>query len=298
MLHFENKQIIQKSNTAQVQVLDDIIEIKANLAIYHQHTVLLATALIGVYAKNGTVITLRALFDQGSQSAFLSENAAQTLALTRNRINAIITGNKSHAAKHFINVTAIPRFESNFVINASAIILPKLTSVSHVNCDENDFEFIDNMILADPSFKNNSEIDMILGASEYAQAIKMGLIKSEKNIIAQNTEFGWIVSGAIQRKASTTAPIVTLVTNVELDTELNKFSNTEDFEVEDKLELTEEEKFCETHFQETCYQNEIGQFVVTMPFKNGISEPELGDSRRVAVATQLQMEFLPICKKS
>lgn len=60
----------------------------------------------------------------------------------------------------------------------------------------NDFDFVENLTLADPSFLEAGEIDLILGAAEYAQIIKMGLIKSEKNMIAQNTEFGWVLSGA------------------------------------------------------------------------------------------------------
>lgn len=54
---------------------------------------------------------------------------------------------------------------------------------------------MNNLTLADPSFLNNSEIDVILGAAEYAKIIKMGLMKTDNNLIAQNTELGWVVSG-------------------------------------------------------------------------------------------------------
>lgn len=52
--------------------------------------------------------------------------------------------------------------------------MPKLTRITNANYDENDFDFINNVLLADPSFLKDSEIDMILGAAEYARAIKMG----------------------------------------------------------------------------------------------------------------------------
>lgn len=139
------------------------------------------------------------LLDQGSQSAFLTENAAQTLKLQRKSIHAVISGigAKAQRAKHTVDIQIFPRFESDFIISTEAIILPKLTKITHTDYNKDDFEFTNNMTLADPSFLKDSEIDIILGAAEYAQAIKMGLVKSEKHIIAQNTEFGWIVSGSI-----------------------------------------------------------------------------------------------------
>lgn len=160
------------------------------MARQNSGSVLLATIILGAFDKNGARILLRALLDQGSQSAFISETAAQTLRLSRQSINATITGigEREQIANHLMNLTIFPRFESDFVLNCGAIILPKLTKLITSTRPKLDFDFIENLTLADPSFLEGGEIDMILGASEYAQIIKMGLLKSEKNILAQNTE--------------------------------------------------------------------------------------------------------------
>lgn len=54
--------------------------------------------------------------------------------------------------------------------------------------------------------------------------------------------------------------------------------------------MNQEEILCEEHFINTHSRNEEGRYIVALPFKNGINMPELGDSRKTAVATLLQLE--------
>ena len=300
LLHIESKKSEEKTemkaNCAGLQNVSkssprETSHIQATVALNRAGSVLLATAMIGVRDKSGTMILLRALLDQGSQSAFITENAAQSLRLPRKSINAIVSGigATEQIAKHTMQLAIFPRFDSNFIINSEAVILSKLTKITHVNHDENDFEFVNNLTLADPSFLRESDIDIILGASEYAQAIKSGLIKSEKNLIAQNTEFGWVVSGAVQR-SEPLMQISAFISNVELDLQLNRFFASDDFVNVDGESLTEEEAMCEEHFNATHFRDESGRFVVKMPFKNALERPDLGDSRRAALASLFSME--------
>lgn len=165
--------------------------------------------------------------------------------------------------------------------------MPKLTKISGNPSAKMNFEFLNNLSLADPSFLENSEIDTILGAAEYAQVLNMGLMKSENNMIAQNTELGWIVSGAFN-VLSPNMRIVTLITNVELEEKLKNFFKEDEFESQSKL--SDEEIFCENHFKENVQIDKDGKFVVKLPFKNGLQAPILGDSRKKAIATQLSLE--------
>lgn len=139
--------------------------------------------MVGVYDVNGAVTLLRALLDQGSQSSFISESAAQTLKFKREGVNALVSGigNKMQKATAMIQVTIFPRFESTFEMKTNAVVLPKLTKISSHISTKLDCEFLNNLSLADPSFLKQSEIDIILGAAEYANVLKMGLIKSENN---------------------------------------------------------------------------------------------------------------------
>lgn len=295
ILHLEKKNNERsiKANVANVDEThseEQTMHISANIARQNTGSVLLATILLGVFDKNGSRILLRALLDQGSQSAFISEKAAQTLKLSRKNINAIISGigEKEQRANHSVNLSLFPRFESNFVLNCEAIVLPKLTNISSNKHVEIDLDFVDNLTLADPSFMNGGEVDIILGASEYAEIIRMGLMKNKEKIIAQNTEFGWVVSGSFGSGPG--ARVLAFVSNIELQKSLQRFFRADEFDNTINTELSEEEQYCEEHFLETVKRNEEGRFVVTLPFKNRVQHPDLGDSRKCAIATLFQLE--------
>lgn len=54
--------------------------------------------------------------------------------------------------------------------------------------------------------------------------------------------------------------------------------------------MSDEEKYCEKHFMETVKRDAGGRFIVTLPFKDFMSQPDLGDSRKCAVASLFQLE--------
>lgn len=47
---------------------------------------------------------------------------------------------------------------------------------------------------------------------------------------------------------------------------------------------------CEKHFAKTHRRNDDGRYVVTLPFKDEKLSPNLGDSRKSAIATLFQLE--------
>lgn len=163
--------------------------------------VLLATALISVSAKNGSKILLRALVDQGSQSCFITENAVQLLGLQRKKIVATVTGigKKQIQAKTSVELTISPRNgNNNFSLTTEAIVIKNIAGEINDETDRvNEWEHLKNLFYADLSFmQGNQQIDVLLGSAEHAKIIKFGLIKGpEDTPVAQNTEFGWIISG-------------------------------------------------------------------------------------------------------
>lgn len=85
--------------------------------------------------------------------------------------------------------------------------------------------------------------------------------------------------------------MLTFLTNVELAKSLQKFFKADEFNNEnDEIETSEEEKYCEEHFKQTVSRNENGRFIVTLPFKNCMQQPNLGDSRKCAIASLFQLE--------
>lgn len=108
LLHLEKKENEKyiKPNVAKKTEETETVHVNSNVA-QKSGSVLLATILLGAFDKNGARILLRALLDQGSHSAFLSETAVQTLKLQRKSINATITGigEKEQQAKHIVTLT-------------------------------------------------------------------------------------------------------------------------------------------------------------------------------------------------
>lgn len=255
-------------------------------------SVLLATALINVRNINGETILMRALIDHASQSAFITENAAQILKLKRNKINYVISGIGEHERNSKTNVELhiSPRFRSNFSLVTKAIVMPKLAKVCvNTKTSVSNWKHLENLMLADPSFYTNEiPIDIILGAAEHGKIICDGLIKgTEYDPIGQNTHIGWIVSGETN-KSSNNTNITCAVSNIELERQVSKFFESDD--VPEHEEFTEEERYCENRYQSTVQRDQNRKYIVTMPFKNEICEPELGESRKRAVATLLQSE--------
>lgn len=289
LLHFE------KSSTNLAQIMDTEEEIQCEpinaLLSSNNKQTLLATAIVGANTINGETIALKALIDQGSQNAFISQNAAQLLGLKTFKISIVINGigQSSQSASKAMTMSIKPRFVSDFSIQFDAIILPKLAKLSKSSINHKSYEHLGRLVLADPSFNDTQSIDIILGAAEFAQIIKNGLIKGKRNEpIAQNTELGWIISGETHEICKAGKTVVSMISNIELDTKINTFFENNEFE--ENCTLNEEEKMCEKHYEESHARLSSGKYVVRIPFKNNMHLPSLGDSRKKALATFFHLE--------
>lgn len=229
--------------------------------------VLLATALVYSRSKGNELILLRALLDQGSQSSFITENAVQLLGLKKFKISLQIFGIGAipRMASSYVQLSLQPRFESDFVLECKAIVLDKLTNIQLNDNIIKKFSHLQNIILADPANNSNANIDILLGTVEYGKILNAGLIKGKPNEpIAQQTEFGWIVSG----KTSSKSCEISTITNshvLTIDEQLAKFFDTDD--VIETIEPTTEEALCETHYSQTHGLANDGKYIVSLPFK-------------------------------
>lgn len=197
-------------------------------------------------------------------------------------------------ATNIAELTIQPRFKSDFSLSINAIVLSKLTNVQF-STDISAYTHLNNLILADPAINSHQTIDLLLGASEYAKILKVGLIKGPQiEPIAQNSELGWIISGKTHHSQSqdngmssaiVTRETVTIVSTI--DDELHRIFNTDDV-IEDTV-ATEEEMMCENQYVNTVRRENSGKYIVTMPFKND-TVPVLGESRKLAMARFFQLE--------
>lgn len=113
---------------------------------------ILATAMVKIKNNMGEPILFKALIDQGSQSSFISENAAQLLGIPREKINATITdiGEQEKTAKSTISIQVQPRMASDFILQTNTVVLNKLTMCPDLsNADETNWTHLNNLTLAD-----------------------------------------------------------------------------------------------------------------------------------------------------
>ncbi|XP_075151664.1 uncharacterized protein LOC142225706 [Haematobia irritans] len=130
---------------------------------------------------------------------------------------------------------------------------------------------------------------MLLGSDVFPSIIKSGV---EKNIagslLAQNTEFGWVISGPPKlRTVSTFASWVN--SNETLNEDIRKFWELE--EVPTSRPPSDNDNWCEDFYVKTTSRLPNGRYVVRLPFRQDLpSEIALGSSRRAAMGQLLRME--------
>jgi len=175
---------------------------------FHSTTscVLLATAQVKVLDSVGNYTKVRALIDPGSEISLVTERLVQQLRLTRRKssIQIIGIGQLSNKTKGIVNLHLKPHFTSDVEEIISAHILNKLTTLLPLTrVTERSWPHLRGIELADPRFSVPGSIDIILGADIYGQIIQKGILRGPSNSpIAQNTVFGWIISGPTSSTAT------------------------------------------------------------------------------------------------
>ena len=155
-----------------------------------------------------------------------------------------------------------------------------------------DWQLFDGISLADPGFCIPSKVDVILGADVYGQLLRSGLKRFPlSNIVAQNTAFGWIVTGSTQSVASRRAENLASPSSVlalhcascDLDQSLQRFWMLE--EVPSGVQkLKPDDEACEALFRETHCRDSHGRYEVSLPLKAGLPSVSV-ETRRMALGS-------------
>ena len=207
---------------ASSSIPQETIEVSSHIAQSKQptvDTVLLSTAIIKVSGPFGNEIVARALLDQGSQVTFITEFLAQSLRLKKSPIRTQVIGIGNNQVKPISKATSIQikSVDSEDVISeVNALVMKSLTSYApSLSIKNPDWSHIRGLKLADPGFSNNRRIDLVLGADLYPSILLEGCLIGPKNApMAQNTKFGWILSGPVgggAQEASSSLQVSNLV---------------------------------------------------------------------------------------
>ncbi|XP_075151077.1 uncharacterized protein LOC142225183 [Haematobia irritans] len=265
-------------------------DVQSHFANSDQGTIL-PTALIDM-EHLGTLFTIRVFIDQGSQESFISSRVVNELSIPTRKSFTRISGMGGTILKNsskICNVTLKSR-KSNFKLRTSAIVVSSLKHLMPgAPIQILDLTGASRLDLADPTFFKPGQIDMLLGSDVLPSIIKSGV---ERNVfgslLAQETEFGWLISGPPKPRTVTTfASWVT--SNDSLNEDVRKFWEIE--EVATVKPISDSDAWCDEFYQKTTKRLENGKYVVRLPFRQDLPpEMSLGPSRRSALGQFLRME--------
>lgn len=241
--------------------------------------IILSTAQVKVLDINNQIHTFKILLDSGSQSNFITEKAYNKLKLPIRKINMEVLGFNDNVTNinQLCEVTLQSRDDS-FTTNLSCFIVPNICKLPSYTATIRHFNIPRRFILADDTFYQGGDIDMIIGAEQFYQLLCIGQYRLGDGLpILQRTRLGWVVSGVFNTRTLSQGVRCNFIRNKN-NNELNQFwaaekcYTREQFPHDDILQ-------CEKIFNEH-ERNSDGNFVVTIPLKEQITA--LGPSRSVA----------------
>ena len=250
-------------------------------------TILLATAKAFALDAYGCWQVVRALLDSGSQASFITESCVQRLKLKRNHSSIIISGvgaGNMQKSRGVVKLLISSPKMQEFRLQLEALVLPRITSLlPQQPIDSHTLAHIKDLDLADPEYFRPGSIDILFGADVFSQlflsdAVNMG------NPAAQNTVFGWVLSGKMP--TSDEVSLVSLHSYADVGDILKKFWEIE--ESPNRPLRSPEEMLCEEHFAATHARDSSGRYIVQLPFRK--DQHPLGDSFDIATQRLRQVE--------
>ncbi|GFX88548.1 uncharacterized protein TNCV_2659591 [Trichonephila clavipes] len=237
---------------------------------------MLSTAI--VYINN---IPVRIILDSGSEINLIDSDSATTLGLKRNKINSTVSGFNGLAQKINYSVNAnISNHDGSFKKHLKFLVVPNISSFTpSCTLDISKISFPKHIKLVDPSFHKPSKVSMFLSAQVFFKIIKADQIKINDSVTLQNSIFNYIVTGGLPA-ADDKQQYFLLSEQEGLESLIYKFWRLESIEDEPR-NLNSQAKFCEEHFVNNYWRDDLGQYIVQMAF---LKEPSfLGESKQTSI---------------
>ena len=207
-------------------------------ATFSGPSVLLSTAMVGIDDTAGKTLMFRALLDSGSQTSFITADAASKLNIARSTVDVKISGigGRQQAAKESVNL----------VIGPQKLPVPALVL---------------NSIAADENFHQPGPVQLLLGADVY-EDLFLDERRKAHGLHYRKSIFGWVVTGVLSQVR--THQCQSFQVAVELD--LARFWEVE--EIPRVKPMSKENRQCVEHYDTTTYVADDGRITVRLPFKS------------------------------
>ncbi|XP_015119507.1 uncharacterized protein LOC107042823 [Diachasma alloeum] len=254
------------------------------------HLVVLATARVNTLNQHGQSTPARILIDQGSEISLVLERLVNQLHLERKSSSLVIIGigeTSSGSTRGVVKLALQPRHNPAVEIIVQAYILSTLKAkIPPFACKSTIPLQLQELQLEDSHFLRPGAIDIIIGADTYRRIVEEKIIRfKETKLIAQQTTFGWVVSGPVcymncSEKSSLKG--TTQTANQQLLELLKKFWVQEELPdtPSSSSVLSKAQAECEQHFIETHQRDSTRRYIVRLPFKS--SPAALGDTASTA----------------
>ncbi|XP_073841332.1 uncharacterized protein [Musca autumnalis] len=229
--------VSQNANSAlctQIQSIE--VSNPSNVAQVH-HTVvarnvMLATAWINIISY-GVAHRVRALIDPCSDENFVSKKVSKLLKLPTMPVSAEVTGLGGELvsrSEKLASFTIKPIKNEMLSLKVDALVVPEVTGkVPTHSINATDSFSLPKIDLADPEFYKSGPVDILLGGNLYPEILRSGVQHGVfESLVAQETIFGWIVTGPSVSRTQTCYTRVCHVTSVSLDEQLSKFWELEE----------------------------------------------------------------------
>lgn len=230
---------------------------------------------------------MRLLIDQGSEFSFISEETVRRAKLKRYPATIPLFGiGGTHAGRTrgVVTVQLHSIHDSTCHCNINAYVLSTLTAkLPPGDATVDTWPHISGLSLADPEFDRSGLVNIIIGSDHYGTVIMPGLIQGPPSTpVAQQTIFGWILSGAVNTdKITSNTQAHHCTPDHELQELISRFWELEELPASQTPKLTDEEEECERHFLSTHIRDTSGRYTVRLPLK--CNPAILGDSRTGAL---------------
>lgn len=229
--------------------------------------IILGTALVDILDRSGNYHTCRALLDSGSQCNAMTEKCATILGLNKQTLNIQLHGVEN--LKTNIKYTTSTLIKSRFNDTQHELTFLLFREISSplpaIPIKTNDIFIPNDIILADPTFYQPADIDILLGAECFYNFLGSGKIQLKKpSVSLRETELGWIVVGSISNQLKSKRALKTSCNLIKYETLPLLWEI--DGEHPSKKLLSNEEQECENHFINNTKRNKSGRYIVKLPF--------------------------------
>lgn len=241
----------------------------AQVPVEVQHNAfVLPTAVVRVRENSESLLRFRALIDSGFEATLILKACVNKLGLPRTNGKVVVSGlgqQSAGTARGLVKLEICNRFNEVRVLRTSAYVMGKLTSTLQTQQCIINASLLGKQILeciADPAYYMPGPIDIILDSDVFLALLKSGQVKDSISVsVAQNTIFGWIVSGNYAIYTSSThsnIAIVNLHTEVDVNQTLGLFWEQE--EMQQSNPLTSSEQAATNYVRSTFTRDEKGHY--------------------------------------